>query len=632
MPTPSQCHFLWRADKVRWLRHNCWSCSYSLYQHYNSTIINNMIKKRRNPYIHLLSIFRHYTPSKKKFILMIAFTIISKMVRLIEPYIFGQVINTIQVEWQSWLWKILQFLGLYVIVWLIGRWFHWFARIREQTIQFTTNKAFMSDLFAKINALPMARHTDNHSWQTIDKGSKATNALKNFAWDIHMHFHALVTWIWSGIALFFIRWPAGIIVTCVLIVTIIIINRFDNILHWYLMKQNKAEHTVMSTLFDFLSNSKTIISLRFQHRALETLRTKIQDVFPFFKKYIILNERKRFSADIIYKLFIIWVIWLYIYTQFQTQGIILLGTLTMLWQYTERMQSAFDNFTWLYWWLMEKSTYLATVDDIHAAYDALDNPHPRVEFDQQHPLRISNLNFSYRTEGNTQKVLNNIAIDLIPGKNIALVWSSWSGKSTLMMLLRWLYDVDHVDLSIGEEQYHSLAPLSHYASLIPQDPEIFEQTIKYNIHMWLDIDDETLIKMCDIARFSEVIAQLPQWLDTDIKEKWVNLSGGQKQRLALARWLLMAKESSLILLDESTSSVDTHNEKRIYEQIFEHFDHACIVASIHKLHLLPYFDYIYVLEHWEIQESGRLSELLTLKNGALNKLWETYHNDKGQLI
>ena len=70
---------------------------------------------------------------------------------------------------------------------------------------------------------------------------------------------------------------------------------------------------------------------------------------------------------------------------------------------------------------MEKSTYLATVDDIHAAYDALDNPHPRVEFDQQHPLRISNLNFSYRTEGNTQKVLNNIAIDLIPGKNIALV-------------------------------------------------------------------------------------------------------------------------------------------------------------------------------------------------------------------
>jgi ATP-binding cassette subfamily B protein len=165
-----------------------------------------------------------------------------------------------------------------------------------------------------------------------------------------------------------------------------------------------------------------------------------------------------------------------------------------------------------------------------------------------------------------------------------------------MMLLRGLYPVDQVTLTIANETFSTLEPLSHYASLIPQDPEIFEQTIRYNITMGLDVDDATIMQMCDLARFSDVLATLPNGLDTDIKEKGVNLSGGQKQRLALARGLLMAADSRLLLLDESTSSVDVHNEKMIYEQIFATYSDKCIVASIHKLHLLPLFDYIYVID------------------------------------
>ncbi|MBP6256889.1 hypothetical protein KA405_04185 [Patescibacteria group bacterium] len=80
------------------------------------------------------------------------------------------------------------------------------------------------------------------------------------------------------------------------------------------------------------------------------------------------------------------------------------------------------------------------------------------------------------------------------------------------------------------------------------------------------------------------------------------MSGGQKQRLALARGLLMSESSRLILLDESTSSVDVENEKHIYANIFTNYPEACIVASIHKLHLLPMFDDIYVIDKGIIQE------------------------------
>lgn len=78
----------------------------------------------------------------------------------------------------------------------------------------------------------------------------------------------------------------------------------------------------------------------------------------------------------------------------------------------------------------------------------------------------------------------------------------------------------------------------------------------------------------------------------------------------MARGLLMARKSRLLLLDESTSSVDVHNEKKIYEQIFTTYTQSCIVASIHKLHLLPLFDYIYVIDKGIIQEHGSFSALL----------------------
>ncbi len=89
----------------------------------------------------------------------------------------------------------------------------------------------------------------------------------------------------------------------------------------------------------------------------------------------------------------------------------------------------------------------------------------------------------------------------------------------------------------------------------------------------------------------------------------MNLSGGEKQRLALARGIFSIKENSLVLLDEPTSSVDGVNERAIYEGIFKAFPDKCIVSSIHKLYLLPLFDYIYILDNGVVVEEGTYKEL-----------------------
>jgi ABC-type multidrug transport system fused ATPase/permease subunit len=103
----------------------------------------------------------------------------------------------------------------------------------------------------------------------------------------------------------------------------------------------------------------------------------------------------------------------------------------------------------------------------------------------------------------------------------------------------------------------------------------------------------------------------------------VNLSGGEKQRLALARGILAAAHSQILLLDEPTSSMDSVNEARIYKNLFTNFKDRCVVSSIHRLHLLHSFDEIYVLEKGTVIERGSLPELLA-KNGHLKRMWDEY--------
>src|SRR5258708_12181579 len=137
-------------------------------------------------------------------------------------------------------------------------------------------------------------------------------------------------------------------------------------------------------------------------------------------------------------------------------------------------------------------------------------------------------------------------------------------------------------------------------TLFPQEPEIFENTLAYNIAVGLHFAEEDILQVGESAHFVEVIRQLPLGLESDIREKGVNLSGGQKQRLALARGILAARDSDLVLLDEPTSSVDPRTEALIYEGLFKAFSDKAIISSIHPLHLLAPFAYPYVLHQGHI--------------------------------
>jgi ABC-type multidrug transport system fused ATPase/permease subunit len=178
-----------------------------------------------------------------------------------------------------------------------------------------------------------------------------------------------------------------------------------------------------------------------------------------------------------------------------------------------------------------------------------------------------------------------------------------------------------------EKKISGFEKISDSISLIPQDPEIFNATIRENITIGIDYNDREIKKLTNIARFTEVVDRLPKGLESSIVEKGVNLSGGEKQRLALSRGLLVSKDKDIILLDELTSSIDFHNELAIYQNIFQTFKKQTIISAVHRLHLLRLFDTIHFFKEGKIIASGSFKELQTT-SPQFKQLWDSYNKVK----
>jgi ATP-binding cassette subfamily B protein len=246
-------------------------------------------------------------------------------------------------------------------------------------------------------------------------------------------------------------------------------------------------------------------------------------------------------------------------------------------------------------------------------------------------IQLSNLFFSYNetdNEGSRHVYhLHDVGLTLSRKEKIAFIGASGSGKSTMLSILRGLHVARVGDLSVdGVIQKRGIEHLYSETTLVPQDPEIFNSSIKDNITMEVAVTKKDLDKAILAARFDVVVKRLIDGLETNVMEKGVSLSGGEKQRLALARGILAARNSDIILFDEPTSSVDAANEYDIYMNLFKMFKHKTFISTIHRLHLLEKFDRIYMFEDGKVIAEGTLDHLHTVPEFQV--MWKKYHKAK----
>ena len=594
---------------------------------YNILLIRPISKSQmKNPYISLLrTAWRYARQERKKFLFIYFLFFCAHLIALMHPLLFGWFVGKIQDDNSRILDYAYLFVGCYFAL-KLGEWcLHGPARIMERSLGFNIGRNFLRERYHQVLHLDARWHQDHHSGATIDKVQKAYHGLRNFYNNGFMYFYSLIRLVFSVSAIVYFSPLFGSIAVALGCLNIFIISRFDKRFIKTLKEVNEREHAVSANLFDSLSNIRTVITLRLEGSMERGLMGRVRQLFRPFRKNTILNEWKWFSADMLITLIYCVVVLGYVYQNWQPGSVFYVAGLVTLIGYVNQFTNVFQNVAGQYTTIIQYNTYVNAAGDIEKDYWEQHQAHGLHHLPQDwKKIKLYNLNFSHRGEycpEHAPQSLHRLHLTIERGRKIALIGSSGSGKSTLLSLLRGLYQAeDGVDFQVDGNRT-SLHALHQCVTLFPQEPEIFENTIAYNVTLGLPFEDQEIMDVCKGAHFSEVVQQMPDGLRTDIREKGVNLSGGQKQRLALARGILAAADSHLVLLDEPTSSVDPRTELQIYKNLFERFSDKAVISAVHRLHLLPQFDYIYVLEEGKIIAEGSFSDLLA-HNAHFQALWE----------
>lgn len=578
-----------------------------------------------NPYLNLIRTVWHYgKPWHRSIVSYYLAFIIAQGFMSLSPYAFGRTIDLLQNFTPERFGSVLFWLVFGVILVPLFWLFHGPARVLERKVALQIQQAFRINLYEQLTRLPLKWHQDHHSGNIITRVNRASTALHSFAEDQFIYIETIVKFFISIGFLMWISLPVGLIslVSCLLAILMVIL--FDRKLIPLYESENEVDNHVGAVFFDYISNMTTVLTLRLGELTRSNLYQRIMSVWPFFNKEAVINEVKWFTMGVALSVTQSLILIGYIVFTLKTADAILIGTVVMIFRYQWDLSEVFYNLSAHYSDLVRKDTDIKglqpLLDDIKAFAHLSEG---RTIARQWHAMNINSLEF-HHASNSARGTIHSIAFNLKRGEKIALIGTSGAGKSTLLNLLSGLYTPDSVRLTIDEVSFNSLEPLQAITTLIPQEPEIFENTIAFNITMDLDAQPSEIDEVVTLAGFSKVLATLPSGLTTDIREKGLNLSVGQKQRLALARGLFAARFSSLILMDEPTSSVDLATEKAILSDVIDSFPSATLIVSLHRLHLLPKFDRIIMLDHGKIVADGTTDELLN-NTGPVSALWQKYH-------
>ncbi|MCK5403262.1 ABC transporter ATP-binding protein, partial [Candidatus Bathyarchaeota archaeon] len=244
-------------------------------------------------------------------------------------------------------------------------------------------------------------------------------------------------------------------------------------------------------------------------------------------------------------------------------------------------------------------------------------------------VRFSDVTFEYLKD---RPVLKDINFLVKPGETIAILGATGSGKSSLIYLIPRFYDVIKGNITIDDYPIRdvTLKSLRSKVGIVLQDIFLFSTTIKENIVFGQpDSTMEEIVKVSKLAQAHDFIMSFPEGYDTIVGERGVTLSGGQRQRVAIARTLL--RDPRILILDDSTSFVDTKTEHEIQKALDELRKDRTTFVITQRLSTIKNADRILVLDNGKIEEIGTHKELLSLK-GIYSQIYETQFAPKEELL
>lgn len=374
--------------------------------------------------------------------------------------------------------------------------------------------------------------------------------------------------------------------------------------------EHKAQESVHGRINEYFMNYKTVVYLNLFNRQENEIHQFNEQAYSVYQKRERLTGLKLYLNNQMNSLFVIvtisYAIWQVIHGHLQ------LGLLTTIVFFSlniaDYMMQGIWNISELVRYANGITRYIDTFVDVKA--DAVSQP--KITLDFQH-LFLRHVSLQQKE----RETLQDVNLQIKRGEKIAIVGFTGSGKTTLVdILLKAITDYNG-EIFINEHNYHSLHvnDIAKVYSIVSQDVQLFQGTIKENIVIDQEFTEADLKKIIKVAALQALLEKIPEGIEGHIYESASNISGGERQRIGIARSLL--QNHPVLILDEATASLDPKTEREVITNIITEYPDITVVYITHKYSLLNLFDEIVVMNEGSIIEQGSFASLV--KKGGLFK-------------
>jgi ABC-type multidrug transport system fused ATPase/permease subunit len=486
-----------------------------------------------------------------------------------------------------------------------------------------------NDIYDRLQRLSFAYHDSHQTGQLMSRATQDVEAMQTFIqMGILQAVYFLLIMVGASVLMFIGNWRLSLITLPFLIIVAVSSGVFSSILRniWNRVQNGLARLTIV--MQENMTGARVVRS--FGREDLE-IKKFDKEAEMLFKDSFAATNLQSFSAPALAG---IWMIGMALTIWFGareiTAGRMLPGDLATFALYLTTLQ-------------MPVRGLGMTVNNMARAYPAgkrafelLDAESAVKESSNAVELKnvaghvvFENVSFGY---SKTNPVLKNINIDARPGQVIALLGPPGSGKTTIVNLLPRFYDVTEGRITVDGMDVRdcTLASLRQSMTMVQQDIFLFTGTVKDNISYGAPNASQAEIEhAAKTANIHDFIVGLPQGYDTFVGERGLTLSGGQKQRIAIARTLLL--NPAILILDDSTSSVDTETEYSIQQALLQVMKGRTSFVIAQRLRTIKMADEIIVLNRGEVVERGRHDDLVQ-KNGFYRRIYDLQLRDQEEAM
>ncbi len=554
----------------------------------------------------------------------VALYILAYSIDLVVPWAIGWILGVFVKEGitEHAIQESLRWIMFYVLLKMSYAATHHFGRYYQGTTAYGARFKKLEEVFTALISFPLKWHVTHHTGENLSKLHRSVGAIEsvvsNYIWQI---IDGIMKFFAASLLLFALDFEVAVTVLVMGFITVMVMILFNSRLTRNIRRNNRFYDKLNRTCVDYLSNIITVKTLHLEQPALSYLTNQQEDGLKLSRKIWKYQELKWGTIAVGYSLVMGTSLYIYFGNQRTLGSAFDVAQVYVLLNYLDRIFAAIGSFTGYYGGIIEAAT--AYDDASSVLRDSKKIAAPVVSGNLKSDwssLQLSNVSFAYCSNAAN---LKNLSFAFRRGEKIALVGPSGGGKSTLLKLLAGMLAPQEGTAKMDGEASVSFDDIARISLLVPQEPEIFSETVRYNINFDQNFSQEQMQKAVEICRIDHILEKLSKGWDSHLEEAGLNISVGERQRLALARGILRVPGKDILLLDEPTSSLDPLTEKQIFAGILHEFRNLCVITACHRLALVPLFDTIVYVKDGRIEEVGSFPELRSAGRG-FSAAWADY--------